>query len=72
MLAQDSPKMWSHSRDYGVLVANPFPVDIPANRDHTTVVELGESLKLRFEVQIHETPGREMYDPAGVFNEIKK
>jgi len=72
MLAEGSPKMWSHSRDYGVLVVNPFPVDVPENRDHTTVVKLGDSLKLRFEIQIHETPNRKMYDPTGVFNGLKR
>ncbi len=28
----DNPPIWSHSRDYGLLVANPFPVDRKENR----------------------------------------
>lgn len=46
--------VWSHSRDYGCLVANPFPVDRKENRGKTTVVKPGGELRLRFGVLIHD------------------
>jgi putative membrane-bound dehydrogenase-like protein len=49
-------KSWSHSRDYGLLVANPFPRQ-PKERAEPyvkTVVRKGESLRLRYGILIHE------------------
>ncbi|MEW6156534.1 MAG: DUF6807 family protein, partial [Verrucomicrobiota bacterium] len=49
---------WSHSRDYGVLVANPFPRQPQERREPyvKTSVKKGESLRLRFNLLIYETP----------------
>ena len=55
MSAPDNPPIWSHSRDYGLLVANPFPVDRPENRDKPTIVKPGEAFRLRFAIAVHET-----------------
>lgn len=63
MSAPGNPKVWAHSRDYGVLVANPFPVDVAKNRGKRTDLPAGETLHLQFGVQIHEHQKREHYDP---------
>ena len=60
-------EVWSHSRDYGVLVANPLPVDRPENRDKKITVAPGEEFRLRFGVQVHEHPKREDYDPEAAY-----
>lgn len=62
------PNVWSHSRDYGVLVANPFPVDRPPNRSKRHTVQPGESFRLRFAVLIHDhSRGNPEFDPAEVW-----
>ncbi len=60
-------EVWSHSRDYGVLVANPLPVDRAENRGKSIVVEPGEEFRLRFGVQVHEHARREEFDPAAAY-----
>lgn len=67
MSAPGNPEVWSHSRDYGLLVANPFPVDIKENRGKKVEVAEGSELRLRFGVQIHEHAGRAAYDPAAAY-----
>jgi hypothetical protein len=59
--------MWAHSRDYGLLVANPFPVDVKENRNKTTVIEAGEPYRLRFGIQVHDTANRSNYDPKASY-----
>ena len=54
MSAPSNPDIWSHSRDYGVLVANPFPIDIAKNRGKKTGLAPGDELRLTFGLQIHE------------------
>jgi hypothetical protein len=49
-----NPKTWSHSRDYGLLVANPFPVDIEKNRSIKTEIPEGRALGLSFGIIVHE------------------
>lgn len=61
--------VWSHSRDYGYLAANPFPVDRPANRDKKTIVKSGETFQLRFGVLVHQHKSGEPFDRAGVFRQ---
>ena len=63
MSGTGNPDVWSHSRDYGVLVANPFPVDRKPNRHLTRKVNPEEEFRLRFGVQIHDHPQREQFDP---------
>ena len=67
MSAPDNPAVWSHSRDYGVLVANPFPVDNKANRGKKVNLARGETLRLRFGVQVHDQGTRSIYDPAAAY-----
>lgn len=57
-----NPDVWSHSRDYGVLVANPFPVDKAPNRDKKTVVPAGEIYRLQFGIQIHDHMDEASFD----------
>ena len=49
-----NPQTWAHSRDYGVLVANPFPLDIKANRHLRRDVTPDKPFTLSFGVQIHQ------------------
>lgn len=54
---ENSRPSWSHSCNYGVLVANPFPKQ-PKERWEpylTTTVKPGERLRLRYTVLIHES-----------------
>ena len=54
-------KSWAHSRDYGVLVANPFPKQPEERREPyvKTLVKKGERFRLRYAVLIHETAAGE-------------
>ena len=72
MSGPGNPPVWSHSRDYGVLVANPLPVDRDGNRDKKVVVEPGEEFRLRFGIQIHEHDKREQFDPEGAYRRYLK
>ncbi|MEX0742545.1 MAG: hypothetical protein WD079_07075, partial [Phycisphaeraceae bacterium] len=54
MSAPDNPDVWSHSRDYGVIVANPFPVDVEENRGIRTTIDVGDAFRLRFGVLIRD------------------
>lgn len=67
MSGKGNPPVWSHSRDYGLLVANPFPVDKKANREKRLVVQPGTAFTLRFGVQVHESDAAESYDPRAAF-----
>jgi putative membrane-bound dehydrogenase-like protein len=72
MSAPGNPEVWSHSRNYGVLVANPFPVDIKKNRGRKVNLSKGADLRLRFGVQIHDNPKRDDYDPAVAYHTYLK
>jgi putative membrane-bound dehydrogenase-like protein len=54
--AENARVCWSHSRDYGVLVANPFPRQPQGRREPyvKTWVRQGERYRLRFSVLIYE------------------
>jgi len=71
MSAVGNPPAWSHSRDYGVLVANPFPVDIKENRDKQVAVEPGQTFTLKFGVQIHENESSGTYNPAAAWERFQ-
>lgn len=62
MSAPDNPPIWSHSRDYGLLVANPFPVDRQENRGKQTVVKRGETLRLQFGILVFESNSLDRVD----------
>ena len=64
MSGPGNPAVWAHSRDYGVLVANPFPVDRAGNRDTKITVQPGGSFRLNFGIQIHEHNAREDFNPS--------
>ena len=66
-----NPDVWSHSRDYGVLVANPFPVDKAPNRDKKTWVQAGEVFRLQFGIQIHEHPDKASFDPVASYQRFQ-
>jgi len=54
----DNPRQcWSHSRDYGVLVANPFPKQPKERREPyiKTWVKKGETFRMRYAVLIHDS-----------------
>jgi putative membrane-bound dehydrogenase-like protein len=56
---------WWHSRDYGVIVANGFGQRVlPAAADGKLIVKRGESLKLRYEVVLFDTPSAAPLDFA--------
>ncbi|MDB4438558.1 PmoA family protein, partial [bacterium] len=68
MSGPGNPEVWSHSRDYGVLVANPFPVDRKRNREKTTKIEPNQPFRLRFGVQVHDSLD---FDPAASYQRYK-
>ena len=72
MSAPDNPPVWSHSRDYGVLVANPLPVDTAENRGKRVTIKPGEEFRLRFGIQIHEHDQRHQYDPKAAYKRYLK
>lgn len=54
MSGPNNSPVWSHSRDYGLLVANPLPVDRAENRDKRITIKPGEQFQLQFGIQVHE------------------
>ena len=62
---------WAHSRDYGALVANPFPKQPKERRQPyvKTLVKKGEKFRLRYAVLIHESAGGQL-DPGKVAERI--
>jgi len=54
----DNPtQCWSHSRDYGVLVSNPFPKQPKERREPyiTTTIKKGERYRLRYSILVYES-----------------
>lgn len=62
MSAPSNAHVWAHSRDYGFLTANPFPVDREENRDLRVTIDPDESLRLRFGVLVHEHDENAAFD----------
>lgn len=64
---------WSHSRDYGALVSNPFPKQPKERREPyvTTTVKKGERFRLRFTVLIHEVDAAN-FDPAALAEAVSE
>jgi len=55
----DNPRAsWAHSRDYGALVANPFPRQPKERREPyvTTTIPKGKPFRLRYSLLLHEGP----------------
>ena len=58
MSAAHNGEVWSHSRDYGVLVANPFARKAFTKGEASkVVVRKGETFRLRFGVLVHSGKG---------------
>lgn len=64
---------WSHSRDYGALVSNPFPKQPKERREPyvRTTVNQGEPFRLRYRVLIHESDPS-AFDPEDLAREAKQ
>ena len=62
---------WAHSRDYGVLVANPFPKQTKNQREPLikTFVKKGEKLEMQYQVLIHEN-SEEDFNPKQIANRL--
>ena len=65
-----NPPIWSHSRDYGLLVANPFPVDRKENQGRQTVVPKGQVFQLRFTIAVYEASEQSLADDRAISREI--
>jgi hypothetical protein len=63
-------RCWFHSRDYGVLVANPFGQR--AGGPARTTVKKGETLRLRFGVLLHASPADKPVDLAAAYQGFVK
>ena len=56
---QNARPAWAHSRDYGVMVINPFPRNLKENAREPatkTLVEKGKPFRLEFTLLAHDTP----------------
>jgi putative heme-binding domain-containing protein len=63
---------WWHSRDYGVIVANGFGKRaLPASPDGKLVVKSGDSLKLRYDVLLFDTPSSAPIDFAAASRRLQ-
>ena len=62
---------WAHSRDYGVLVANPFPKQPQERREPyvKTLIKKGEKLKMQYRVLIHENQKGQL-DPKKIADHL--
>lgn len=63
MIHPDNPRRcWLHARDYGLVVANPFPRQPQERREPfvETWVRQGEVFRLRFAVCFYDLPGRSL------------
>ncbi len=63
---------WGHTRDYGVMVLNPFPRNPDARAKQPavrTLVKQGQRLRLGFDVLIHE--GTAAFDAAKTVKELR-
>ena len=71
--AADNPRQcWSHSRDYGVLAANPFPKQPKERREPyvKTWIKKGQPFRIRYAVLIHDTI--KAIDHAKEFRDLQK
>ena len=63
---------WFHSRDYGLIVANPFGQKAFTKSEPSSVpVKKGESLQLHFAAFIHSTPTNEPPDLSAAYQTFK-
>jgi hypothetical protein len=55
---------WGHTRDYGLMVANPFP--LPEKNPVRTTIKKGEKLRLRYAVLLHASSAEAPFDAAAL------
>jgi hypothetical protein len=67
MTSPQNGPVWAHSRDYGVLVANPFPLDVPGNRTKRRTIKPGERFKLKYAILVHESKDSTFHDREAAF-----
>ena len=70
----DNPRAsWAHSRDYGALVANPFPRQPKERREPyvTTTIPKGKPFRLRYSLLIHEGPA-ETFDAEALARTLRE
>jgi hypothetical protein len=61
---------WWHTRDYGLMVANPFGrAAMRQGSPSRVTVERGEPFRMRFAIVLHDGDD---YDPAERFDEVMK
>jgi hypothetical protein len=64
---------WFHSRNYGMIAANPFGRNAFGKGEKSAVmVKPGEKFQLRFGVYVHASPSGEKSDIAGAYNTYLK
>ncbi len=70
VVAADNPfPSWGHTRDYGLVVANPFPR--PRKGAPRTVVRKGKTLRLRYAILIHESAANTPRNPGANVEAIR-
>ena len=64
---------WSHSRDYGALVSNPFPKQPKERREPyvTTTIKKGQRYQLKYTILIHESDNTE-FDAAAAVKALQR
>ncbi len=72
MSAPGNPKVWSHSRDYGLLVGNPFPVDLKPNRNKKLIVRPGKEFRLQYGVLVHDHAPKVKFDRGKAYRRFVK
>ena len=67
-------RCWMHTRDYGLIAANPFPKQPKERRDPyvKTVVRKGEPFRLSYGLLIHDAPIAATMDRTKVYDSAKK
>jgi hypothetical protein len=64
---------WFHTRDYGLMVANPFGRQALTRGERSQVVaKRGEVFRLRFGLLLYSVPATESFDAAARFSEYRK
>jgi putative heme-binding domain-containing protein len=70
--ASNPSPTWWHSRDYGVIVANGFGKRaLPESPDGKLVVKSGDSLKLRYDVLLFDSPSSAPIDFAAAYRRLQ-
>ena len=69
--SQNFRPSWSHARDYGLIVLNPFGRNAFTKAEKSRLeINRGETLTLRFAVIVHESESETDYNPATAFQDF--